>query len=222
MSGLRIGVVDTGVNAWHSHVRGAVTGCRVFLGTDGRIDEDGDFRDPCGHGTAVAAILREAFPDAMIHAVRVFDDDARTYPSLVARGMLRAAAAGCGYVNVSLSMPPDPANDALVAACAAIVNAGCIVVAPMRNDRPDWLPAALPGVYAVSADDTLAHGQVRECEPHRLSACGRPRDLGSLSRQHNFDGASFACAHALVHLERRRIVERRRRGTRLLPGALGP
>ena len=221
-SALCIGVVDTGVNAWHSHVRGAVTGCRVFLGTDGRIDEDGDFRDPCGHGTAVAAILRKAFPDATIHAVRVFDDDARTYPSLVARGMLRAAAAGCDYVNVSLSMPPDPANDALVAACAAIVDAGCVVVAPMRNDRPDWLPAALPGVHAVSADDTLAHGQVRECEPHRLSACGRPRDLGSLSGRRNFDGASFACAHALVHLERRRIVERRRRGTRLLPGALGP
>jgi hypothetical protein len=119
-------------------------------------------------------------------------------------------------------MPPDPANDALVAACAAIVSAGCVVVAPMRNDRPHWLPAALPGVHAVSADDTLAHGQVRECETHRLSACGRPRDLGSLSRRHNFDGASFACAHALAHLARRRIVERRRRGTRPLPGTVGP
>ncbi|MGE5171833.1 MAG: S8 family serine peptidase [Rudaea sp.] len=202
MAALRIGVVDTGVNPWHSHVGGRVSGCRVFVGADGRIEEDGDFRDACGHGTAVAAILREAFPDAFIFAARVFDDDFRTYPSLVARGMLRAAAAGCDYVNVSLSAPPDPASDALAAACAAIVRAGCVVVVPMRRDRPDWLPASLPGVHAVTADDALANGEVREWGPRRLSACGRPRDLTSLLRDGNFNGASFACARALVHLAR--------------------
>ena len=87
MAGLRIGIVDTGVNAWHSHVRGKVSGCRIYLAADGTVHEDGDFRDPVGHGTAVAGVIREAFPDAEICAVRVFDGGDTTYPSLVARGI---------------------------------------------------------------------------------------------------------------------------------------
>lgn len=204
MTALRIGVIDTGVNPWHSHVRGSVSGCRVFVAPNGRIEEDGDFRDPCGHGTAVAGIIREAFPQAQIFAVRVFDADRTTYPSLVARGMLRAAAKRCDFMNVSLSVPPGVGNDALAAACAAIVEAGCIVVASARPDRPRWLPASLPGVYSVTADDALGASDVRERGKRRLSACGRPRDLGSTPSEENFSGHSFACARALVYLARRR------------------
>jgi acetyl-CoA C-acetyltransferase len=68
---LRVGIVDTGVNPWHSHVRGAVFGCRLYLGEDGRILEDDDFRDLAGHGTAVAGLIREGLPDAEIFAVEV-------------------------------------------------------------------------------------------------------------------------------------------------------
>jgi subtilisin family serine protease len=204
MNALRIGIVDTGVNSWHSHVRGHVSGCRIFAGPDGRIDEDDDFHDPHGHGTAIAGIVREAFPRAHIFAVRVFERGQATYPSLVARGMLRAAAARCGFVNVSLSVPPDAASAALADACAAVVDAGCIVVASARADRPDWLPATLPGVYAVTADDTLACDDVRQRGERQFVACGRPRDLGVVHAGRNFSGDSFACARALVHLARRR------------------
>ena len=174
---LRIGVVDTGVNPWHSHVRGAVTGCRIRLAGDGTIEEDGDFRDPVGHGTAVAGVIREAFPDAEICAVRVFGTTAGTYPSLVARGILRAAAQRCGFVNLSVSLPPGPGDDVLIAACAAVVEAGCVVVASARPDRPEWLPASLPGVYAVTADDTLALDDVEVRGPWQLAAPGRPREF---------------------------------------------
>jgi subtilisin family serine protease len=204
MATLRIGVVDTGANPWHSHLRGNVTGCRVYRGPDGSIREDGDFRDSVGHGTAVAAIIREAFPDAAIFAVRVFDDEVATYPSLVARGILRAAAARCAYVNLSLSVPPGPGDKLLAMACRSVVAAGCILVASAPPDRPSSLPAALPGVYAVTADDTLACGKVRECGPWRLAALGRPRDLAPMPRDANFSGYSFACARALVHLARQR------------------
>jgi subtilisin family serine protease len=199
---LRIGVVDTGVNPWHSHVRGSVAGCRIFVAPDGRIGEDGDFRDPSGHGTAVAGIIREAFPYARIFAVRVFDSARVTYPSLVARGLLRAAAARCEFINVSVSVPPGWGARALADACAAIKEAGCIVVASARPDRPGWLPAALPGVHAVVADDALADDDVREHGERRLSASGRPRDLGFVAPDENFSGHSFACARALVHLAR--------------------
>lgn len=199
---LRIGVVDTGLNPWHSHVRGNVSGCRMFLAPDGRVQEDGNFRDLVGHGTAVAGVVREAFPDAEIVAVRVFGADGITYPSLVARGILRAAAEQCAFVNLSLSVAPGPGNEVLTAACADALEAGCVLVASARPDRTGWLPASLPGVYAVTADDTLGFGEVRSDGPLRLAAPGRPRDLHSISREQNLWGPSFACARGLVHLAR--------------------
>ena len=59
---LRIGIVDSGVNPWHSHVGGHVTGCRIYADEAGRIVEDDDFRDHLGHGTAVAGVIRESLP----------------------------------------------------------------------------------------------------------------------------------------------------------------
>lgn len=203
MSPLRIGIVDTGVNPWHSHVRGAVAGCRLYVApADGTIAEDGDFSDPTGHGTAVAGVIRQAFPDALLYAVRVFDGTAATYPSLVARGILRAAAAQCAFVNLSLAVPPGPGTNAIAAACAEAIAAGCVIVASARPDRPGWLPASVPGVHAVTADETLADDEVRVQGGGRLAAAGRPRDLAARPRAANLAGHSFACARGLVHLAR--------------------
>jgi hypothetical protein len=204
MAALRIGVVDTGVNPWHTHVRGNVGGCRIHLGPDGSVEEDGDFRDPIGHGTAVAGIIREAFRDAEIFALRVFDTEERTYPTLVARGILRAAAEGCAFINLSLAIPPGPGAPIVSAACAAALAARCVLVAAAPTHLQDWLPASVPGVYAVTVDDTLACGEVRACGALRLAAPGRPRDLRLPARETNFAGQSFACARALVHLAQQR------------------
>jgi subtilisin family serine protease len=206
MTRLRIGLVDTGVNAWHSHVRGSVAGCRIHLRPDGTIAEDDDFRDPIGHGTAVAAIIRAALPDAEIFAVRVFDDEAITYPSLVARGILRAATRGCAFVNLSLAIPPGPGDAAIAAACVAAIASGCTLVASAHQDRCDWLPASLPGVFSVSADDAVAEGELRSLGRGRFAAPGRPRDLPLAPGESNFAGPSFACARGLVQLARERVA----------------
>ncbi|HEX9277209.1 MAG TPA: S8/S53 family peptidase [Casimicrobiaceae bacterium] len=207
MAALRIGVVDTGVNPWHSHVRGRVTGCRVHLGRDGKVEEDSDFSDSIGHGTAVAGVIREAFPDAEIFAVRVFDTEEFTYPTLIARGILRAAAERCAFINLSVAVPPGPGDALVSAACAAALAARCVLVAAVRPDRPDWLPASVPGVHAVSVDETLACGEVLANGPLRLAAPGRARDLRFFARESNFAGHSFACARALVHLARQRLAQ---------------
>jgi subtilisin family serine protease len=187
-------------------VRGAVSGCRIFVGPGGELREDGDFRDLVGHGTAVAGVIRGAFPDAELFAVRVFDADGATWPSLVARGILRAAAQGCEFINLSLGVPPGQGTRVLAAACAAAIDAGTVIVASSLPGMPDWLPASLPGVYAAHADDALAPGEVRVLGPRVLAAPGRPRALGGMAREHNFAGASFACARVLVHLAQRQAA----------------
>lgn len=208
MAALRIGIVDSGVNPWHSHVGGPVAGCRIYLTADGCIAENGDFRDVTGHGTALAGVIREAFPDVEIFAVRVFDAEDATYPSLLARGILRAAGAGCDYVNLSVCVPAVAGSHTLATACAAALEAGAVLVASASWDLPDGLPASLPGVHAVTADDSLAFGEVRVDGPRRLRAPGRPRDLAGLPRDANLWGHSFACARGLVYLARRELARR--------------
>lgn len=198
----RVAIIDTGVNARHSHVGGRVAGCRLFVDVAGGILEDGDFSDPVGHGTAVAGIVREGLPDAEMFAVRVFDGTS-TYPSLVARGILRAAAEGCAVLNLSLSVADGPGCDLVAAACEAAVDAGCLLVAAGDANARPALPTSLPGVVSAVVDDGLAFGEVREIDSRHFAAPGRPRDLRDLPRTANLWGPSFACARVAVHLARR-------------------
>jgi subtilisin family serine protease len=199
---LLIGIVDTGINPWHSHVRGEVSGCRIFLDGEGTIGEDDDFSDPVGHGTAVAGVVREALPDAGLFAVRVFDQGLSTYPSLVARGILRAAAQGCDVINLSLALPPGAGAELITDACAAAREAGSILVAAGHPLRPGLLPASLPGVYGVIADDELDDDaiEMRGGQPYPCRARGLPRQLDHIPPATNLWGHSLACARVTAYL----------------------
>lgn len=198
----RIGIIDTGVNPWHSHVRGRVSGIRIFLDHEGKIQEDEDFRDLVGHGTAVAGILRQGLPDAELFVVRVFDEALHSYPSLVARALLRAAAEGCGILNLSLGMPPGPGAEVLAEACRAVLDAGSVLVAAGHPEKAGLIPASLPGVTGVMAADHLKPGEiiVRPDRPYSHQASGWPRDLDGLPPGTNLWGNSFACSRVTLDL----------------------
>jgi len=199
---LLIGIVDTGINPWHSHVRGEVRGCRIYLSDDGNIFEDDEFSDPVGHGTAIAGVLRQALPAAGLFAVRVFADGLTTYPSLVARGILRAAAEGCDLINLSLALPPGSSAGLIADACKAAQEAGSVLVAAGHPHHPGLLPASLPGVYGVVCDDTLEDDEIRmDCgEPYPCRARGLPRTLENIPPAANLWGPSLACARVTAHL----------------------
>lgn len=201
-SRLRIGVIDTGVNPWHSHVMGGVTGCRIFLDGDCRIRQDDDFRDLVGHGTAVAGVLRQQLPEVEIFAVRVFEQNLSSYPSLVARAVLQAAAEGCSILNVSLGMSVGPGCDVLTTACHDVMQAGCIIVAAGHPEHSQLLPASMPGVLGVVADDLVPPGEFREVsgQAYPYAASGRPRTLEGLRTDENLWGNSFACARVTAYV----------------------
>lgn len=208
-AGLRIGIIDTGVNPWHSHVRGEVEGIHIYADDQGRICEDEDYRDPAGHGTAVAGVLRQGLPEAELYVFRVFDADLKAYPSLVARAILRAAAAGCQVINLSLGMSPGPGDELLAEACRSVVAAGVVLVAAGHPDRPGLLPASLPGVIGVVSADHLAPGEIK-VDPeaaYAYSASGRPRDLDALPSGANLWGNSFACARVTLEVASKLQVE---------------
>jgi subtilisin family serine protease len=201
---LLIGIVDTGVNPWHSHVRGEVGGCRIYLDERRKICECDDFHDPVGHGTAIAGILREALPTASLFAVRVFENGLSTYPSLVARGILRAAASGCDLINLSLALPPANGAELIADACRAAQEAGVVLVAAGHPQKPGLLPASLPGVYGVISDDSLRDDEVnmQADGPYHCRARGLPRQLDNILTRQNLSGNSLACARVTACLGR--------------------
>ncbi|QHT57758.1 S8 family serine peptidase [Cellulomonas sp. H30R-01] len=151
-----IAVLDTGVDATHEDLAGA-----VLPGTD-LVDHDADPSDPQGHGTMVAGIAAARGDNgigsvgtahrASILPVRVLDADGFATDSTVAAGIAWATSHGADVVNLSLG--GDAPSPVLAAAIRGAVDAGVVVVAAAGNDG-DQSPM-YPAAYAPQIDGLLA------------------------------------------------------------------
>ncbi len=160
--GVRVAVVDTGVDYTHPALGGCLgPGCKVVGGYD-FVHDDGDPLDDHGHGSHVAGIvaadglLRGVAPGAEILAYKVLNDKGEGYASNVIAALEQAVADGADVINLSLGGPGAP-DDPLSLAAQAAVGAGCIVVAAAGNGGPGAgsveAPAIAPDVIAVAAAD---------------------------------------------------------------------
>ena len=161
-AGVLVAVIDSGVDASHPQLAGAVVG-----GIDA-LDAGGDGRIDCvGHGTAVASIVagrarpgvgfRGVAPAATILPVRVserVDDETggRAAPLAdVAAAVRRAADRGARVINLSLTTDRD--DPALRDAVRYARSRDALVVAAAGNryeaGNPLPFPAAYEGVVGV-------------------------------------------------------------------------
>lgn len=158
--GVKVAVVDTGVDTCHA----ALKGVRVFsfveeasssVGT-GRAPEDcpvaGATRPPgFGHGTAVSSLIRVVAPEAEIWMMRVFDHTGTAQISDVAEAIVMASDMGAHVINMSFgtATPSMALADAIAYATAANV----VTVAAAGNDGLEqvYYPAALSSTVAVAA-----------------------------------------------------------------------
>jgi len=96
-SGVTVALLDSGVHGEHPHV-GGVRGGRSFLAeTDAN-----DFVDRVGHGTAVAAAIREKSPAVELIAARIFDRQLATNVDVLVQAIRWAADEGAQLINLSL------------------------------------------------------------------------------------------------------------------------
>ncbi|VXB77241.1 S8 family serine peptidase [Massilia sp. 9I] len=155
-SAVRVGLVDSGVDASHP----------VFEDSKLQRWGCGGAAHPAPHGTAVAALMvgqserfSGAAPGASLFAADVYCDDPAggSVDRLVAAlGWL--AREGVGVVNISLV---GPRNAALARAVEAMLARGHLLVAAVGNDgpaAPPLYPASYPGVVGVTGVDR--RGQV--------------------------------------------------------------
>ena len=106
--GVRVAVIDSGIEADHPAVAGSVPGgVSVEFDPDVkdnlRFVEEDEPRDLYGHGTACAGIIHSLAPDAEIISVRVIGRDMRGKALQFAGGLRWAIEQGIQVVNMSLS-----------------------------------------------------------------------------------------------------------------------
>ncbi|HEX9018769.1 MAG TPA: S8 family serine peptidase [Anaerolineaceae bacterium] len=106
--GLRVAIVDSGIDAEHAMLEGCVRG-GVAVEYDAtaetyvRIEEDTPPRDLSGHGTACAGIIHSLAPEAEIYSVRVLGRDLRGKAYQFAGGLRWAIDHDMRVINLSLS-----------------------------------------------------------------------------------------------------------------------
>jgi subtilisin family serine protease len=102
--GVRVCILDSGVDADHPHVGVVQQAVAVSLGPDGEAviadDTEGDL---CGHGTACAGIVRALAPDCELTSVRVLGAGFTGSGDILLAGLRWAVEQGFDVVNMSLS-----------------------------------------------------------------------------------------------------------------------
>jgi subtilisin family serine protease len=193
--GVRIAIVDSGVHAAHPHVGGVAGG--LFIRADG--SSDAGFVDRLGHGTAVAAAIREKAPDAELFAIKIFEHTLAADVGTLVRAIDEASSSGAHLINLSLGTTSTPGKPALADAVERARAGGAFVVAAAPITGAEWLPGALDDVLPVRLDWSCERDAYRVVSDNRRSyivASGYPRDIPGVPRERNLKGLSFAVANA--------------------------
>jgi subtilisin family serine protease len=200
--GVRVAIVDSGVHATHPHVQGIAAG----TGIDPFGARHDDYVDRLGHGTAVAAVIREKAPEAALLVAKVFDQQLTGTVQALVAGIGWAVEQRAHFINLSLGTQTEAHAPVLQAAVAAARTAGALVVCAGVQDGVRWLPGALDGVVAVTLDWSLDRATcvVDDQGPPRMHvrATGLPRPIPGVPPGRNLRGVSFAVANVTGLLAR--------------------
>lgn len=212
--GVRVAVIDSGVHGPHPHVGGRVDAGVSF---DAGGTAGNDIADRLGHGTAVAAAIREKAPEAVLIPVTVFHRELRATADALVAAIAWAVEARVDLINLSLGTANPAHKRRLGEVLVAAARAGVCLVAADAQDGTEWLPGSLPLAVGVTLDwslpreralvDVTMEGPVRRV---RLRASGYPRPIPGVPPERNLKGISFAVANATGLLARHLEPEARR------------
>jgi subtilisin len=202
---VKVAVIDSGINAHHSHVRQVSGGVKITCDASGEIAFSDDYRDYDGHGTAVAGIIRAKAPGVVLYSVKILQDRLRTESRVLAAAIRSSIANDMRVINMSLGTHQISGIDALRQACEAAAGRNIILIAAGSEER--IFPASYSCVLGVSGDERCgwndyAYTENGEVE-FRAHSC--PLPLPGLPQTHNLRGHSMAAAHVTALVAR--IVE---------------
>ncbi|MBI5168266.1 MAG: S8 family serine peptidase [Candidatus Eisenbacteria bacterium] len=162
--GVKVAILDTGIDPSHPMFAGRIVGSSDFLNpanaaaidmADG-VDNNanGATDEAYGHGTHVAGIVMLTAPDAMLLVGRVLDADGQGDVLAVAAGIRWAVRSGARVINLSLGTLTH--SDAIQNALEYAEHHDVVVVASAGNwgaENPQEFPARSSHAIAVAASD---------------------------------------------------------------------
>lgn len=158
-AGVKVAVLDTGIDTTHPELTAAYKGgIDIAGGDDDPTDEAVNF-----HGTHVAGIIAAAgnsngiigvAPGVSLYAVKIFNGRLGSVEHLIA-GIDWAITNKMDIINLSNGLLDPEPNEGVTAAIVRADAAGILVVAAAGNSAasPVTFPAAYPSVIAVTATD---------------------------------------------------------------------
>jgi subtilisin family serine protease len=156
-----IAVVDTGVQPDHPDLADRIAGgWNVY-------DDDSDFGDAMGHGTAVAGVIAAVADNELgvtgvtwnnpILAIRAADEEGTSTSRHLAAGVLYAVGQGARVINISFA--PLQSNSVVKSAAVSAANRGALVVMSAGNSGQTYPAIGYDQslfVGAITASDRLA------------------------------------------------------------------
>ena len=192
--GLKIAVIDSGVNLRHPHIMAPTRGVSLgFTGTDGNLTDD-----RFGHGTAVTAAIQEKAPGAEYYALKIFGDSLRTTTPRLIEAIEWSIDHGMDLVNLSLGTPNLDYREEMQSLVMRATAAGVVLIAARTARQDAVLPGILEGVIGVDLDWALPRDRYRieyRDGTVRFIAPGFPRPLPGRPAERNLYGISFAVAN---------------------------
>jgi subtilisin family serine protease len=193
--GIRVAVIDSGVQATHPHIRSVAGG--ISVKPDGAIEEN-LFTDRLGHGTAVMAAIQERAPEVECFAVKVFDSALRSTAAALFKALEWSIEQRVDIVNLSLGTTNRAYRDRFEQLVKQALSVGVSIFAAGSAEGQPCLPGCLAGVFAVSLDarcERTSYGAVETEYGLALLASGYPRPIPGVPRERNLQGISFAVAN---------------------------
>jgi subtilisin family serine protease len=183
-----VAIIDSGVNPRHPHVSGVVAG-RCFV----PAESPGNYLDYLGHGTAVAGAICEKAPAVSLYIAKVFHQQLVTSIEILLDALDWCLAQPVSLINLSLGTANEAHREAFAARVEQARESGIRIVSAGGT-----LPGTIPGVVAVSWDDSVP----RDTYGPGYAACGWPRPIPGRAPTENLHGISFAVANVTGCLAR--------------------
>ncbi len=197
--GIRVAVLDTGIDASHPDLSDAIDDARDFT-----LSRSG-VADRVGHGTHVAGIIGArkndrgvvgVAPDCRLLIAKVLGDDGAGTSDRVAAGIDWACEQGADILSLSLGSPED--SNALRAAVErAAAREKFVICAAGNSGRPNSVdyPARWPATVAVGADDRDGRVTSFSSRGEEVDLCAPGQDVLSTYRDGSYaklSGTSMA------------------------------
>jgi subtilisin len=153
-AGVKVAVIDSGIDADHPRV-GGVAGAVAIEPDDDAEDGyriiDEPHSDLYGHGTACAGIIRTVAPDVELYSVRVLGERLTGKGWIFAAGLDWAIDAGMDVINLSLSTTNPDYIPMFHELTDIATQRRIMVVSAMANETKTTIPSEFSAVFSTAA-----------------------------------------------------------------------